>query len=121
MHNTYILHPGMDCTNTTISQNYYWPKVRDDICTHIMVFRTVNNNKKQSLKQKLLSAKEAEAIPWDISTVDHVSPYKIRREGHDDPIIQKDLSMIYQATGWYNKQAATTENLENIKHSYVDT
>ena len=39
------------------------------------------------------------------------------REGHDDPLILKSLTMIYPATGWLkivqynNKQAATIANL----------
>ena len=33
--------------------------------------------------------KKAEAIPWDRLPVDLIDPYKIRREGHEDPLILK--------------------------------
>ena len=44
-------------------------------------------------------------------------PYKIRREGHDEPLLLKSLNMIDQKTGWFEiirynyKQADTTANL----------
>ena len=34
----------MDHTNNTIIQPYYWTNLRDDICTHIQFFRTVQKN-----------------------------------------------------------------------------
>ena len=61
----------------------------------------MSEKNKQNLKYGKLPAKEAEAIPWDILLVDIIGPYKIRIEGHDDPLIQKDLNMIYLATGWF--------------------
>ena len=36
----------------------------------------------------------AEAIPWCILSVDHIGPYKIIREGQDEPLILKYLTMI---------------------------
>ena len=50
-----------------------------------------------------LSAKEAEDIPCDKSSVDVIRPYIIRREGHDDPLTLKTLTMIDPATGWFKK------------------
>ena len=44
---------------------------------------------------------ESEAIPWDISLIDLIGSYKIRREGHDYPLILKALTMIDPATGWF--------------------
>ena len=65
------------------------------------------------LKYGKLPAKEAEAIPWDRLSVDLIGPYKIRREGHDKPLILKALTRIYTATGWfgivqYNDKKAST-------------
>ena len=107
----------MDSTEATISQHYYWPQFTDGIRTHIKVCNTSQKNKKQNFKYGELPAKEAEAIPWDILSVDLIGPYKIRREGHDDPLILKALTMIDPATGWFEivhyneKQAATIANL----------
>ena len=33
----YLLHMGTEHTYATISQHYYWPKLRDNILTHIKV------------------------------------------------------------------------------------
>ena len=57
------------------------------------------------------------AVLWDIYLVDIISPYKPRREGHDDPLILKSLTMTDPETGYFeiikykDKQAATTPNL----------
>ena len=85
--------------------------------THIKVSRTCQKNKKQNLKYSKLSTKEAEAIPWYRLSVDLIGPYKIRREGHDETLVLKALTMIDPETGWFeivrynDKQAATIANL----------
>ena len=54
-----------------------------------------------------------EAIPWGIFFVDLISPYKIRIEGHDEPLILKALIIIDPATGWFEII------LYNIKQAYI--
>ena len=72
-------------------------------------------SEKQETEPKI--AKEAEAISWDIFLVDLIVSNKIRRKGHDGPLILKELTMIYLATGWFeivrynDKQAATISNI----------
>ena len=78
-YHTYLLHPGKVRIEATISHHYYWPQLRGDICTHIKVCKTCHKNKKKTLKYVKLPAKEAEAIPWDILSVDIIGPYEIRR------------------------------------------
>ena len=57
------------------------------------------------------------AIPWDRLLVYLIGPYKIRKDGHDDPLILKALTMIDPTTGWSeilrynNKQADKITNL----------
>ena len=46
-----------------------------------------------------LPAKEADATPWYILSVDLIGHKKIRREFHDDPIILNYLTMIDPDTG----------------------
>ena len=64
-----------------------------------------------------MPTKEAEAVSWDIVLVDIIVPYKFRREGHDDPLIIKYITIIDPKNGWceivrYNdKNKATIENL----------
>ena len=50
------MHPGMCLTKATISQHYYWSKLRDEISTHIKVRKTCQKKKTRkmtvSLKKK---------------------------------------------------------------------
>ena len=86
-------------------------------CTHIKFCRTCQKNKKQNLKYGKLPTKEAEAIPWDRLSIDLIGQYKIRREGHDEPLILKALTIIEPSAGWFeivlynDKQADTIANL----------
>ena len=88
----YLLHLGPERTEATISQHCHWPKLRDNIRTHIKVCSICQKNKKQNLKCGKLPTKEVEAIPWDRILVDLIGPYKIRREGHYNPLIIKSLN-----------------------------
>ena len=83
-------------TEVTISQNYYWPNLRGEICTHIKVLNSCHKNNNQNNKHGHLRAKEAEAIPWDISLVDLIVPYNIRIEDQYDHLILK-----YLTTSWF--------------------
>ena len=97
----YLLRPGTERTEATISQHYYRPYLWGDIYTHIKVCNTCQKNKKKNLRYVKLPAKEAEAILWDRLSVDLIVLYNIRREGHDYPLILKSLSTIYPSTGWF--------------------
>ena len=97
----YLLYPGMDCTEATIGQNWYWPNIRNDIRIQIKVFISCHRNKKQVLKYDHLPAKEAEAIPWDILLVDLIGSYKIRIYKALINPHTKALTTIYLATGWF--------------------
>ena len=99
-YHTYLLNPGKVRTEANISQHYYWPQLRDNICTHIKVYNNCQKNKKQNLKYGKLPAKEAEAILWERLLVDLIGPYKIRRESYDGPLIPKWLTMIDLDTAW---------------------
>ena len=88
-YHTYLLHPGTELTEAIISQQYYWPHLRDNIRTNIKFCKNCQKNKKQNLKYGKLPAKEGEAIQWDRLSVYLIGPYKIRRECHDDPLILK--------------------------------
>ena len=60
----------------------------------------MSEEQEKNLKYGKLTAKEAGAIPWDILLVDIIGPYKIRREGHEEPLILKYLTIIYMETRW---------------------
>ena len=80
---TYLLRPGTECTEATISQHCYWPNLRYNIRTHINFCNNFQKKEKQNFKYVKLPAKEAEAIPWYILLVDLIGLYKIIIEGHD--------------------------------------
>ena len=107
----------MDHTETTISQHYCWPKLRDDMRTHTNFFSKCQNKNKQSLKYGILLAKESVKIPWSRLFVYIIIPYKIRIECRDDPLILKYLTMVDPATGWFeiilynNKQESIIGNI----------
>ena len=92
---------GIWNVRATISQKYYWPRLRNNIHTHIKVYNNCQNNNKQNLKYVKLPAKETEAIPLDRISVDLIGPLKIRIEGQDEPLILKVLPMSDMATGWF--------------------
>ena len=73
-YHTYLLHPGHNRTEATISWHYYWPQLSDNIRTHIKVCKTCHKNKKQNFKYGKLPAKEADTIPWEILSVDLIGP-----------------------------------------------
>ena len=100
-YHTYILYPGMERTESTINKQYYWNNLRYDISICIKVCNTCQKNNKQNFNYVKLPAKEAEAIPWEIFSLDIIGPYKIRIEGHDDPIMIKYLTMIEPETWWF--------------------
>ena len=54
---------------------------------HIQVCKTCQINDKQNLIYCRLTANKAEYIPWDRLSVDLIGPYKIRKEGHEYPLI----------------------------------
>ena len=75
--------------------------MRDDIRTQIDVFKTCQRNKKQILKYGNLPSKVVEATPWDRFLVDLIVPYIIRKEGREEPLILKSLTMVYPETVWF--------------------
>ena len=91
--------------------------MRKNIRIHIKVCNTCQKNKEQNLNYGKLPAKEADAISWNRSSVYIIGPCKIRIEGHDDPVILKNLTIIYPETRWFGilkyngKEAATISNL----------
>ena len=73
--------------------------------------------KKQNNKYGHLYENEAHATSQDRLLVYCKGPYKIRREGQDDPLILKYLTMIDPVTAWVeivqysDKQESTIANL----------
>ena len=108
---------GTEGKEDTISQHYYWFNTTDEVRTLITVCINFQKKRKQNFRCGNLPTKEAEATPQDILSVDIIGAYKIRKEGHDDPLILKALTMIDPTTGWSeilrynNKQVDKITNL----------
>ena len=68
----------MDRTKATITQHYYWPNLRDEICTHVKVWKTCQKNNNQKKKCDHLPANEEEVTPCDRLPINIIGPYKIR-------------------------------------------
>ena len=77
----------------TIRQQNYWTNLGTNILTPIKVFNSCPKKKEQSLNYSKLPAKEAEAIQWDRLLVYLIGLYKIRRDGCDNPLILKYLTI----------------------------
>ena len=66
-YHTYPLHPGMDSTKATMSQNYYWPNLRYKIWTYIKFCKTFQKNNDNNIN----------IVIWCIFLVYLIGPYKI--------------------------------------------
>ena len=93
-YHTCLLHMVQDNAEVDIIQQYSCPNLRYNPQTHIEVCNNCHKNKKQNFKCGKLTAKEAEAIPWDKLSVDIIGSYKIRRKGRDNTLILKALTII---------------------------
>ena len=115
-YNTNPLYPGMDCTEASISQHYWWNNWKDNICNQIKVCNNCQKNKKQNLKYAKLPTNETETTLQDRLLVDFIFPYKIISEGHEK---NHNKRVHYDRPGnqvvWnhtiQNKQADTIEKL----------
>jgi len=97
-----LCHPGINRTEETIGQHFYWPKMREQITTDVSSCTVCQTQKKQTKKYGLLPEKEVEAVPWDRLCVDLIGPYNIksRVKGVTIPPL-KCVTMIDPASGWF--------------------
>ena len=65
----------MDRIKANINQHFYWPNLRDDIFTHIKVFKTCHKNR-ENLKYFQSFTKESEDIQRDRFLVDIIGQFK---------------------------------------------
>ena len=64
-HHTYLSHPGINGTESTIQQHLCWPNMRAKIREHCDKCPTCQLNKKTTKKYGISPEKEAEADPWE--------------------------------------------------------
>ena len=74
-----LCHPGETRTEQTLRQYLWWPKLRNDVHEVCTKCHICQKTKRSNKKYGLLPQKEAEADPWDVSCVDLIGPYTIKR------------------------------------------
>jgi hypothetical protein len=117
-YHTTLCHPGINRTEETISQHFYWKNMRDQITRDVTTCAICQKQKRQRRKYGLLPEKEAEFKPWERLCVDLIGPYKIKskRGGRSLPEL-KCVTMIDPATGWFeikqydDKKSITVANI----------
>ena len=115
-YHTVLLHPGHDRSERTISQHFWWPKLREHIRLHVKACPECQHNKCRQAKYGLLSPMVAEATPWDKQCVDLIGPYTIRHKGKEN-LVCKAVTMIDPATGWFEVQEipdARSDTVANV-------
>ena len=78
-YHTYILHPGMDRTEATIFQHFYWSGIRHAVRKEVNNCDNYQRTKQSNIKYVKLTAKEAEEMPWNKLCVDLIGPYVVRK------------------------------------------
>ena len=119
-----LYHPGINQTEETISQHFYWENMRDDITRDVSTCSVCQKQKKQHKKHRLLLEKEAEYKPWERLCVNLIGPYKIqtKKHGHKIPEL-RCVTMIDPATGWFeikqydDKKSITVANI--VKQEWI--
>jgi len=115
-YHTFLCHPGINRTEETIGQHFWWPKMRDHITISVNTCANCQRNKRRHKKYGHLPPKEAESVPWDKLCIDLIGPYKINRKGKK-PLICRCVTMIDPATGWFeikeynDKRSITVANI----------
>ena len=69
----------MDLNMATIGQRYHWGNLRQNVCAHIKVSKTINGNTVK-IKYGNFPRKEQKEMLWDRSSVDIIGPNRIRRK-----------------------------------------
>jgi hypothetical protein len=113
-----LCHPSINRTEKTISQHFYWPKMREQIMNDVLTCAICQTQKKQSKKYGLLAEKDAEVMPWDRLCLDLIGPYYIKSKikGVKIPPL-KCVTKIDLATGWFeikqydDKKSITVANI----------
>lgn len=115
-YHNYLCHPGVNRTEETIGQHFWWPKMRNHITNSVKTCLTCQKNKRRVKKLGLLPPKEAEASPWDKLCIDLIGPYTIRQTPKKK-LVCRCVTMIDPATGWFeihqydDKRSVTVANI----------
>ena len=70
-----LCHPGINWTEETISQHFYWKNMRDQITRNVSTCSVCQKQKETAQKVWITPRKEAEYKPWELLCVDLIGPY----------------------------------------------
>ena len=79
-YHSYLGHPGINRTEQTIKQHFWWEEMRQHITKYVATCGTCQKNKTKYKKYGLVLPKIAETKPWERLCVDLIGPYTIRQK-----------------------------------------
>ena len=117
-YHTTLQHPGKTRMYLTISQHYWWPKMKAQIEKHCQRCKECALTKKSQKQYGLLPAKETvEITPWKTLCIDLIGPYTIgpvnKKKQHLCATLHC-LTMIDPATGWFEIVEIDDKKADNI-------
>jgi hypothetical protein len=104
-------HPGEKRTVATITQHLIWPKIHEQVATHVSKYKACQLYKGQKKMYGHLPVKDVEAHPWQTLCVDLIGPYTVRTKNGTQSL--HAVTMFDPATSWFevveipNKRAVT--------------
>jgi cleavage and polyadenylation specificity factor subunit 1 len=99
-YHTYLCHPGLNRTEETIRQHFYWNNLRATVQEVCGKCPTCQKTKRDSKKYGHLPPKQAESKPWQKLCVDLIGPYTIKNAFGREILIHA-VTMIDPATSWF--------------------
>ena len=111
-YHTMLSHPGINRTEESIRQHFYWPRLREIVVAHLTVCDLCQRFKKQKKSDGRLLPKDTEAILWCILCVYLVGSHSISRK-KGKPFILSAVTIVDSATSWFevaeipNKESST--------------
>jgi hypothetical protein len=108
-------HPGEKRTVATITQHLIWPKIHEQVATHVSKCKACQLFKGQKKKYGHLPVKDVEAHPWQTLCVDLIGLYTVCTKNRTQSL--HAMTMFDPATSWFevveipSKRAVTCANL----------
>jgi hypothetical protein len=74
----YLCHPGTTRTEATIQNTMTWPGLTRNVQSHCKTCKLCQFNKKTRKQYGKITAKWADATPWESVQVDLIGPWKVK-------------------------------------------
>ena len=98
-YHTYLLHPVINRTKSTIQQRLYWPGIRYTVRKKVTNCDNCQRTKKPNIKYGKLPAKEADGIQCNKLCVYLKGTCVIKIKGKKENLNIKSITMIYPVIG----------------------